>query len=169
MAGEATVASGQVDEKLAPDEAGKGGRPPEPRRPPTGLPTPGPHTPAASALDAQMLRRSWPQVVDRLRERRRMQLHAVSQLATVGSYEEGVLELIFPPGRTFAVQKVEEKADELRQVLEEVFGVAPKLRCTVREGTALEQSVEEEDPPASAEDAAALLREQFGATVVEEE
>ena len=169
MAGEATVASGQVDEKLASDEAGKGGRPPEPRRPPTGLPTPGPHTPAASALDAQMLRRSWPQVVDRLRERRRMQLHAVSQLATVGSYEEGVLELIFPPGRTFAVQKVEEKADELRQVLEEVFGVAPKLRCTVREGTALEPSVEEEDPPASAEDAAALLRDQFGATVVEEE
>jgi hypothetical protein len=108
-------------------------------------------------------------VVERLRERRRMQLHAVCQLATVGSYEEGVLELIFPPGRTFAVQKVEEKADELREVLEEVFGVAPKLRCTVREGTALEPSMEEEDPPASAEDAAALLRDQFGATVVEEE
>lgn len=98
-----------------------------------------------------------------------MQLHAVCQLATVGSYEEGVLELIFPPGRTFAVQKVEEKAEELRQVLEEVFGVAPKLRCTVREGTTLEPSMEEEDPPASAEDAAELLREQFGATVVEEE
>jgi DNA polymerase-3 subunit gamma/tau len=125
--------------------------------------------PGVAAVDAQMLRRSWPQVVERLRERRRMQLHAVCQLATVGSYEDGVLELIFPPGRTFAVQKVEEKGGELAEVLEEVFGVAPKLRCTVREGAALEPSVEEEDPPASAEDAAALLRDQFGATVVEEE
>jgi len=169
MAGEATVASPKTVEKSAADEAEEGGTPPEPRRGPAGLPTSGPHTPAASAVDAQMLRRSWPQVVERLRERRRMQLHAVCQLATVGSYEEGVLELIFPPGRTFAVQKVEEKAEELREVLEEVFGVAPKLRCTVREGTALEPSMEEDDPPASPEDAAALLRDQFGATVVEEE
>jgi DNA polymerase-3 subunit gamma/tau len=159
--GAATVASGQVEEALATEAADEGGTTPEPRRSPAGLST--------STVDAQMLRRSWPQVVERLRERRRMQLHAVCQLATVGSYEEGVLELIFPPGRTFAVQKVEEKADELREVLEEVFGVAPKLRCTVREGAALEPSMEEEDPPASAEDAAALLREQFGATVVEEE
>jgi hypothetical protein len=116
-----------------------------------------------------MLRRSWPQVVERLKERRRMQLHAVSALATVGSYEDGVLELVFPPGRTFAVQKVEEKGDELREVLDEMFGISPKLRCTIREGMVLEPVVEEEDPPASAEDAAALLREQFGAEVVEEE
>ncbi|HEV8572955.1 MAG TPA: DNA polymerase III subunit gamma/tau [Actinomycetota bacterium] len=175
MAGEATVAPRQVDEKLASDEAGKGGRTPEPRRSPTGLQAPGPHVPSAglqggvAAVDAQMLRRSWPQVVERLKDRRRMQLHAVCALATVGGYEEGVLELVFPPGRTFAVQKVEEKGDELREVLEEMFGVAPKLRCTVREGMVLEPSVEEEEPPASAEDAAALLREQFGAEVVEEE
>ena len=169
MAGEETVASPTTIERSAADEAEEGGTPPESRTPPAGLPTSGAHTPAASAVDAQMLRRSWPQVVERLREHRRMQLHAVCQLATVGSYEEGILELIFPPGRTFAVQKVEEKADELREVLEEVFGVAPKVRCTVREGAALEPSMEEEDPPASAEDAAALLRDQFGATVVEEE
>jgi DNA polymerase III subunit gamma/tau len=143
----------------APDEGGPTGPSREAR----------PHVPAASAVDAQMLRRSWPQVVERLKERRRMQLHAVCQLATVGSFEEGVLELVFPPGRTFAVQKVEEKADELREVLEETFGVAPKLRCTIREGAVLEPSVEEEEPPASAEDATALLREQFGAEVVEEE
>jgi DNA polymerase-3 subunit gamma/tau len=143
----------------APDEGG-----------PTGPPRQaGPHTPDTSAVDAQMLRRSWPQVVERLKERRRMQLHAVCALATVGAYEEGVLELVFPPGRTFAVQKVEEKGDELREVLQEVFGVSPKLRCTIREGMVLEPSVEEEEPPASAEDAAAILREQFGAEVVEEE
>jgi hypothetical protein len=116
-----------------------------------------------------MLRRSWPQVVERLKDRRRMQLHAVCALATVGTYEEGVLELVFPPGRNFAVQKVEEKGDELLEVLDEMFGVAPKLRCTIREGMVLEPSVEEDEPPASAEDAAALLREQFGAEVVEEE
>jgi DNA polymerase-3 subunit gamma/tau len=165
--GGTTVAPGQSDEKLATNVAEQGGTPPESRRAPAG--STGPHVPAASAVDAQMLRRSWPQVVERLKDRRRMQMHAVCALATVGSYEEGVLELVFPPGRTFAVQKVEEKADELREVLEEMFGVAPKLRCTVREGMVLEPSVEEDDPPASAEDAAALLREQFGAEVVEEE
>jgi DNA polymerase-3 subunit gamma/tau len=144
--------------------------PEEPREQPAtsaGL-TP-PHGPAASAVDAQMLRRSWPQVVERLKDRRQMQLHAVCALATVGAYEGEVLELVFPPGRTFAVQKVEEKADELREVIEEMFGVSPKIRCTVREGMVPEPSVEEEEPPASAEDAAALLREQFGAEVVEEE
>jgi len=159
--GAATVASGQVEGELATEGAREGGTTPEPRRSPA--------RPSTSAVDAQMLRRSWPQVVEHLKDRRRMQMHAVCALATVGSYEEGVLELVFPPGRTFAVQKVEEKADELREVLEEMFGVAPKLRCTVREGMVLEPSVEEEDPPASAEDAAALLREQFGAEVVEEE
>jgi DNA polymerase-3 subunit gamma/tau len=150
---------------------GEGGGSPEPRKTsaePQASPRV-PHVPAASAVDAQMLRRSWPQVVERLKERRRMQLHAVSALATVGAFEEGVLELVFPPGRTFAVQKVEEKGDELREVLEELFGLAPKLRCTIREGMVAEPSMEEEDPPASAEDAAALLREQFGAEVVEEE
>ncbi|HEV8681674.1 MAG TPA: DNA polymerase III subunit gamma/tau [Actinomycetota bacterium] len=167
--GGATVASQRAAEKLAADEVEEGGTPPEPRKGPAGLPTSGPHTPAASAVDAQMLRRSWPQVVERLKDRRRMQLHAVCALATVGTYEEGVLELVFPPGRTFAVQKVEEKGDELLEVLDEMFGVAPKLRCTIREGIVLEPSVEEEEPPASAEDAAALLRDQFGAEVVEEE
>jgi DNA polymerase-3 subunit gamma/tau len=147
----------------------EGGTTPEPRGSPAGLPTSEPHSPAASAVDAQMLRRSWPQVVERLKDRRRMQLHAVCALATVGAYEGEVLELVFPPGRTFAVQKVEEKADELREVIEEMFGVSPKIRCTVREGMVPEPSVEEEEPPASAEDAAALLREQFGAEVVEEE
>jgi DNA polymerase-3 subunit gamma/tau len=165
--GAATVASREVERAVATEAADEGGTLSEPRRDPAG-PT-APHVPSASAVDAQMLRRSWPQVVERLKDRRRMQMHAVCALATVGSYEEGVLELVFPPGRTFAVQKVEEKADELREVLEEMFGVAPKLRCTVREGMVLEPSVEEEDPPASAEDAAALLREQFGAEVVEEE
>jgi DNA polymerase-3 subunit gamma/tau len=167
--GGATVRSRREAEKSAADEDEQGGTSPEPRRAPDGLTRqPGPHAPDASAVDAQMLRRSWPQVVELLKDRRRMQLYAVCQFATVGSFEDGVLELIFPPGRTFAVQKVEEKSDELRQILQEMFGVAPKIQGTVREGTLLE-AVDEEEPPASAEDAAAILRDQLGAEVVEEE
>jgi DNA polymerase III subunit gamma/tau len=167
--GPAAVTTPKAKEKSV-EEAEEGGAPPEP--PSASVPpettTSGPHAPDASAVDAQMLRRSWPQVVELLKDRRRMQLYAVSQFATVGSFEDGVLELIFPPGRTFAVQKVEEKADELREILQEVFGVTPRIRGTVREGTLVE-AVDEEEPPASAEDAAAILREQLGAEVVEEE
>jgi hypothetical protein len=52
-------------------------------------------------------------------------------------------------------------------VLEELFGISPTLRCTVREGAALEADPDE--PAPSPEAAEALLKAQFGAEVVEEE
>ncbi|HET6771050.1 MAG TPA: hypothetical protein VFH75_05385, partial [Actinomycetota bacterium] len=114
----------------------------------------------------QMLRRAWPQVVEALKARRRMVLYANAQVATVGTFDGTTLELIFPPGREFGARKIEQKQDDLREVLQELFGVSPTIRCTVREGTIPEP--ESDEPPASPEAAADLLRRQFGAELVEE-
>jgi DNA polymerase-3 subunit gamma/tau len=122
--------------------------------------------PDAGAVDAQMLRRAWPQVVEALKARRRMVLYANAQVATVGTFDGTTLELIFPPGREFGARKIEQKQDDLREVLQELFGVSPTIRCTVREGTIPEP--ESDEPPASPEAAADLLRRQFGAELVEE-
>ncbi|MDQ4006316.1 MAG: hypothetical protein M3135_08475, partial [Actinomycetota bacterium] len=119
------------------------------------------------AVDTEMLRRGWGDVVETLRARRHMQLHATAQLATVGSFDGDTMELVFPPGREFGARKVEEKSAQLVDVLGELFGVRPKLRCTVRQGMALEPETDE--PPPSPEAAEALLRSQFGAEVVEDE
>ena len=128
---------------------------------------PGGHAPSAGAVDTEMLRRSWPQVVDALRVRRKMIASANAQLATVGTFDGETLELVLPPGREFAARKLEEKHDELGTVLEELFGVSPRIRCSVREGTLLEPDTDE--PPPSPEAAEALLRTQFGAEVVEDD
>ncbi len=114
-----------------------------------------------------MLRRGWAEVLGTLKNRRHMRLHATAQLATVGSFDGETVELVFPPGRDFHAGMVQEKARELSDVLGELFGVRPKLRCTVRQGMAVEPEADE--PPPSPEAAEALLRAQFGAEVVEEE
>jgi DNA polymerase III subunit gamma/tau len=127
----------------------------------------GAHAPDAGAVDTEMLRRSWPQVVEALKARRLMRLYASSQLATVGTFDGTVLELVFPPGRDVAAAKVSELSVDLVDVLRELFGITPTVRCTVREGTAVE--LPEEEPPPSPEAAEALLKSQFGAELVEEE
>ncbi|MGH2766162.1 MAG: hypothetical protein ACRDKA_09655, partial [Actinomycetota bacterium] len=84
----------------------------------------------------------------------------------VGSYDGQTLELVFPPGREVGAAKVEERSPDLVEVLGELFGVSPKVRATVREGTVLE-SVDDE-PPASPEAAEELLKAQFGAEIVDD-
>jgi hypothetical protein len=117
-------------------------------------------------VDAEMLRRSWPQVLDALKSRRKMVLFASAQVATVGSFDGEQLELVFPPGREVGAAKVQERSSDLVEVLDELFGVTPKVRATVREGTVVE-TVEDEPPP-TPEAAEELLKTQFGAEVVDE-
>ncbi len=174
---EPPLVAGEGPVGTAPDETGGGttgstGGGEVPAGPPGEAPAPagspgGVHAPAASAVDAEMLRRSWPQVVDALKARRRMIVYANAQVATVGSYDGTTLELVFPPGREFGAQKVEEKAHELGEVLAEMFGITPKLRYTVRQGTVVE--TEADEPLPSPEAAEELLRAQLGAEVVDEE
>ena len=127
----------------------------------------GPHAPAAGAVDTEMLRRSWPQVLDALKAQRKMRLFASSQLATVGSFDGTTMELVFPPGRDVGAAKVRELSADLVEVLRELFGIAPAVTCTVREGSAID--VADDEPPPSPEAAEALLRAQFGAELVEED
>jgi DNA polymerase-3 subunit gamma/tau len=149
---------------LVTEASPSGDRPPGD---PSADPAPGgAHAPSAATVDAEMLRRSWPQVLDALKSRRKMVLFASAQVATVGSFDGEQLELVFPPGREVGAAKVQERSADLVEVLDELFGVTPKVRATVREGTVVE-TVEDEPPP-TPEAAEELLKTQFGAEVVDE-
>jgi DNA polymerase III gamma/tau subunit len=124
-----------------------------------------PHAPDAGSLDLQTIRRSWQQLLDRLHERRQMILHANLGSVTAASYDGATLELAFPPGRKFAVQKVQSKEDELREVFADVFGVSPRIRCVAREEVPGLSPIEEDESPASTEDAVARLKAELGAQV----
>jgi DNA polymerase III subunit gamma/tau len=144
-------------------EPGHSAAPESPSSRPTPVPAePGPHAPSAGSLDVASIRRAWGQLLDRLEERRQMILHANLQAATPASYDGSVLELAFPPGRKFAVQKVQSKEDELRQVFAEVFGVNPRIRCVARDEVP-GVSVIEEDAPTTPEQALQMLKSEFGA------
>ena len=93
-----------------------------------------------------------------------MILRANLESVTAAAYDGATLDLAFPPGRAFAVQKVQAKEDELRQAFADVFGVSPRVVCDARDGVPGEH-VEEEEPPATAEDAVARLKAEFGAEV----
>jgi DNA polymerase III subunit gamma/tau len=127
-----------------------------------------PHAPSTDALDLQTIRRSWPQLLDRLLERRQMILRANLESVTAASFDGETLELAFPPGRRFAVQKVQSKEDDLRLVLADVFGVSPRIRCVARDGEPADRAPLEEDPPGTKDDVVARLKAEFGAEVEDE-
>jgi DNA polymerase III subunit gamma/tau len=124
-----------------------------------------PHAPDASSLDLQTIRRSWQQLLDRLLDRRQMILRANLESVTAVAYDGATLELAFPPGRKFSVQKVQAKEPELREILFEVFGVSPNIRCVARSEVPGVELVEEDEPPATREDAVARLKEALGAEI----
>ena len=126
---------------------------------------PEPHAPSAGSLDLQTIRRSWQQLLDRLHDRRQMILHANLGSVTAAAFDGSTLELAFPPGRKFAVQKVQSKEEELREVFAEVFGVAPRIRCVARDEVPGLTPIEEDEPPATTEDALARLKAELGAQV----
>jgi DNA polymerase-3 subunit gamma/tau len=131
--------------------------------------TEGPHAPDTGALDISTIRRSWPQLLDRLQEVRKVVLRAHLESVTAAAYDGQTLELAFPPGRRFAVEKVQSKEEEFRDVFADLFGVRPRIRCVARDlppGGSV--AVEDEEPPASREDAVARLKAELGAAEVEE-
>ena len=125
-----------------------------------------PHAPRASSLDVAAIRRSWQQLLDRLQDQKKMILYANLSSATPASYDGTTLELAFPPGRKWAVDKVQKKEEELRQVFSDVFGVAPRLLCVLRDEVPGVMVIDE-DPPATPTEAVARLKEEFGAEIEE--
>lgn len=126
-----------------------------------------PHAADASAVDVTMLRRSWPSLIEHLGAQRQMILKAVLESATVAQFDGETLELAFPPDRKVGPQKVEERQEELRAALGDLFGIRPKITCVVRElrepaGTPTLELVEEEEVPDQAE-ALRRVQEMLGA------
>jgi DNA polymerase III subunit gamma/tau len=133
---------------------------------PEPLPSPASGPPSTSAVDVDMLRRSWPTFIDHLQQQRQPILKALLESATPVNYDAHVLELAFPPDRTFGVTKVEERAPELRAALEAVFGVSPQVRCVVRDQAARAGEPEPEvddEPTPTEEEALRRVREELGA------
>jgi hypothetical protein len=124
------------------------------------------HAPSAESLDVGAIRRSWPQLLAHLAEKRQMVLKAHLESATAAAYDGALLELAFPPGRSFAVEKVTAKEPELREAFVAVFGVSPRIVCVERGGPigAVGDVVEEEDePPPDPKSAVERLKAEFGA------
>jgi DNA polymerase III subunit gamma/tau len=105
-------------------------------------------------VDVEMLRRSWPTLVERLKTTRQMVLFSYIQSVTPVSYDGNLLELAFPPGQPFGVQKVEGRIEKLQEALNDVFGISPQIKCVVREAAVGGVAVIEDDEPAPDEDAA---------------
>jgi DNA polymerase-3 subunit gamma/tau len=105
-------------------------------------------------VDVEMLRRSWPAVIEHLKSARQMVLFASLQTATPAAYDGSTLELAFAPKTEFSVSKVEQRAGDLREALQAVLGISPEVRCVVREPVVGGVAVVEDDEPAPDEDAA---------------
>jgi DNA polymerase-3 subunit gamma/tau len=121
-----------------------------------------------SAVDVEMLRRSWPAFIDHLQQHRQPILKALLESATPVTYDGDELELAFPPDRTFGVTKVEERAPELRAALEAVFGVSPQVRCIVRDAGSRTSEPEPEiddEPAPSEEEALRRIQQELGAQI----
>jgi DNA polymerase-3 subunit gamma/tau len=126
---------------------------------------PEPHAPSTGTLDLASIRRSWAQLLERLREQRQMILMANLESATALSWDGTTLEVLFPPGRKFGVEKVQAREAEFQAAFVEVFGVSPRITCVTREaGPDLHLvDAEEDQPPVTAEDAIARLKAELGA------
>jgi DNA polymerase III subunit gamma/tau len=116
-----------------------------------------------SAVDVGMIRANWGALIGHLRGAGKAVLPSFLEVATPGAFDGETLELVFPPDRKFGVSKVEQREDELREALQDLFGVSPKVRCVVREAVAGVAETVEDDPPLSEEEALARLTAELGA------
>ena len=115
-------------------------------------------------VDIETIRKSWPTVIQHLRTARQMILATNLESVTPVSFDGETLELVFPPDRKFGVTKVESKESELRTVLQELFGVSPKINCVTRE-VAAGAPVDEDEAPPTEEEALARVQSELGAEV----
>ena len=145
---------------------------PQPPQPSQQMPVP--VAADAGNIDVAMLRRSWPQLIDHLANNRQMILKAILESATVASYDGTTIELAFPPDRKVGPQKVEEKQEDLRSALGDLFGIKPRVMCVVREfrepagEPPIVEIVDEADVPDEAE-ALRRVQEMLGAQPVDED
>ncbi|MEW6059537.1 MAG: DNA polymerase III subunit gamma/tau [Actinomycetota bacterium] len=116
-----------------------------------------------AALDVATIRRSWPTVIQHLRSSGKAVLPSFLERATPAAFDGDTLELVFPPDSKLGVGKVGEREHELRAALQELFGISPRIACSVREAVAGLTDGVEDDPPLSEEEALARLAAELGA------
>ena len=121
-----------------------------------------------SAVDVTMLRSSWGTVISHLRGSGKAVLPSFLEIATPAAFDGTTLELVFPPERPYGVQKVMEREGELRQALQDLFGISPAITCVIREPVAGPPEPVE-DEPLSEEEALARLAAELGATPATED
>ena len=126
-----------------------------------------PRPAAIGDVDVQMLRRSWPALVDKLRGARKAILSSLLASATPVSFDGATLEIAFPPDRQYGVAKVEEREGDLRTALQDLLGVSPQIRCVVREPVAggPGPDLEEAEPPIPEADALARIQAELDARI----
>jgi DNA polymerase-3 subunit gamma/tau len=129
-----------------------------------------PQQASTESVDVAMLRRSWGALMDHLGQQRQQILRALLESATVAGFEDGTLELAFPPGKGVIVQKVMEREGVLQQALTDMFGISPNISCVVREsrdpaGPAVELVDEDEAP--DEKEALRRVQEMLGAKPVD--
>jgi DNA polymerase-3 subunit gamma/tau len=170
-AGKAADPAPRADEKRRKRTA-KGGEASSAEEAASGPPPPGtdaekPSGPVlgagTSAVDVTMLRSNWPTVISHLRSSGKAVLPSFLEIATPAAFDGTTLELVFPPERPYGVQKVLEREGELRQALQDLFGIAPAISCVIREPVA-GPAEPVEDEPLSEEEALARLAAELGAT-----
>jgi DNA polymerase III subunit gamma/tau len=160
----------------AEEPAAGPGPTPAPSPGPTPAPSPGPtRAPGGpvlgagtSAVDVTMLRNNWPTVIAHLRSSGKAVLPSFLEISTPAAFDGQTLELVFPPERPYGVQKVMEREGELRQALQDLFGIAPAISCAIREPVAGSPEPVEDEPP-SEEEALARLTAELGATPATED
>ena len=137
---------------------------PGPQEPPSSESPSEPVLGAGTAdMDVATIRRSWPALIQHLRSKGKAVLPSFLARATPAAYDGETLELVFPPDSKLGVGKVGEREHELRAALQELFGISPRIECSVREAVAgLAESIEE-DPPLPEEEALARLAAELGA------
>ena len=121
-----------------------------------------------SAVDVAMLRNNWPTVIAHLRSSGKAVLPSFLEISTPAAFDGQTLELVFPPERPYGVKKVMEREGELRQALQDLFGMAPAIACVIREPVAGPPEPVEDEPP-SDEEALARLTAELGATPATED
>jgi len=121
-----------------------------------------------SAVDVTMLRSNWPTVISHLRSSGKAVLPSFLEIATPAAFDGTTLELVFPPERPYGVQKVIEREAELRQALQDLFGITPAITCVIREPVA-GPAEPVEDEPLSEDEALARLASELGATPASED
>ncbi|HEU5224622.1 MAG TPA: DNA polymerase III subunit gamma/tau, partial [Actinomycetota bacterium] len=147
-------------EEAAPGPPPPGTAPEKPSGPVLGAGT--------SAVDVTMLRGNWATVISHLRSSGKAVLPSFLEIATPAAFDGTTLELVFPPERPYGVQKVIEREGELRQALQDLFGIAPAISCVIREPVA-GPAEPVEDEPLSEEEALARLAAELGATPATED